>query len=50
MDVQSLVIPTVRMAANIILKGSKVHELHSYALTIFDCLWIPREQNTQADY
>jgi hypothetical protein len=47
-------------AASSILKGSKVHELQSLALTIFEfcakndteihTVWIPREQNTQADY
>ena len=47
-------------AASIILKGSKVHELQSLALTVFECcakydteihtVWISREQNTQADY
>jgi len=47
-------------AASILLKGSKVHELQSLALTIFEScakndteihtVWIPREQNTQADY
>lgn len=47
-------------AASIILKGSKVHELQSLALTIFELcakndteihtVWIPREQNSQADY
>jgi hypothetical protein len=47
-------------AASIILKGSKVHELQILALTIFEfcatndteihTVWIPREQNTQADY
>jgi hypothetical protein len=50
-------------AASIILKGSKVHELQSLILTIFEfcakneteihtvCIpWIPRDQNTQTDY
>ena len=47
-------------AASIILKESKVHELQSLALTIFEfcakndteihTVWIPREHNTQADY
>jgi hypothetical protein len=50
-------------AASIILKRSKVHESQSLVLTIFEfcaknnteihtvCIpWIPREQNTQADY
>ena len=50
-------------AASTILKGSKVHELQSLVLTVFEfcaindteihtvCIpWIPREQNTQADY
>ena len=47
-------------AANIILKGSKVHELQSLALTVFEfcakndteihTVWISREQNTPADY
>jgi hypothetical protein len=50
-------------AASIILKGSKIHAFQSLALTIFEfcakndteihtvCIpWIPREQNTQADY
>jgi hypothetical protein len=47
-------------AASIILKGRKVHELQSLALTIFEfcakndtqihTVWMPREQNTQADY
>ena len=46
--------------ASIILKGRKVHELQSLALTIFEfcakndtqihTVWMPREQNTQADY
>ena len=47
-------------AASIILKETKVYELQSLALTIFEfctkndrqihTVWIPREQNTQADY
>ena len=47
-------------AAIIILKGSKVHELQSLALTVFEfcakndteihTVWISREQKTQADY
>ena len=47
-------------AASIILKGSKVHELQSLVLTIFEfcvkndteihTVWIPGDQNTHADY
>ena len=47
-------------AASIILKETKVYELQSLALTIFEfcakndrqihTVWIPREQNTQPDY
>ena len=47
-------------AASIILKETKVYELQSLALTIFEfyakndrqihTVWIPREKNTQADY
>ena len=46
--------------ASIILKGSNVHELQILAVTIFELcaknymeihtVWIPRDQNTHADY
>ena len=50
----------IQIAASVILKGSNVHELQSLTMTIFEfcanndtqiqTVWIPREQNTHADY